>query len=56
MVGKSVPAQSRIDSTGGRVFVEGETWNATSEIPVESGQTVEIVGIQGLTLRVKPKN
>jgi len=24
MVGKSVPAQSRIDSTGGRVFVEGK--------------------------------
>jgi membrane-bound serine protease (ClpP class) len=56
MVGKTIPAQSRIDSTGGRVFVEGAIWNATSEIPVESGQAVEIVGIQGLTLRVKPKN
>jgi membrane-bound serine protease (ClpP class) len=56
MVGKAIPAQSRIDSTGGRVFVEGETWNATSEIPVESGRTVEIVGIEGLTLKVKPKN
>jgi membrane-bound serine protease (ClpP class) len=54
MVGKMAPAQSRIDSVGGRVFIEGEIWNATSESPVESGRTVEVTGIDGLTLKVKP--
>jgi len=55
MIGKTSSAQSRIDAAGGRVFVEGELWQATSETPVESGQTVEVVGIDGLTLKVKPK-
>jgi membrane-bound serine protease (ClpP class) len=56
MIGRTVPAQSRIDSTGGRVFIEGEIWKATSESPIESGQPVEISAIEGLTLKVKPKN
>jgi membrane-bound serine protease (ClpP class) len=54
MIGKTVSAQSRIDSAGGRVFIEGENWNAISDLPVEAGQTVEVTGIDGLTLRVKP--
>jgi membrane-bound serine protease (ClpP class) len=56
MIGKTVNALSRIDSAGGRVFIEGEIWNAVSTAPVEAGQTVEITGIEGLTLKVKPKN
>jgi len=56
MIGKTVSAQSRIDSAGGRVFIEGETWKATSEMPVEPGQTVAVTGIDGLTLKVKPIN
>jgi len=56
MIGKTVSAISRIDSAGGKVFIEGETWNATSETPVEAGQLVEITGIVGLTLKVKSKN
>jgi membrane-bound serine protease (ClpP class) len=55
MLGKTVNALSRIDPQGGRVFIEGENWNAVSETPVEAGQPVEIVGITGLTLKVKPK-
>jgi len=55
MLGKTTSALARIDSTSGKVFVEGEYWNATSDSPVEPGQPVEIVGITGLTLRVKPK-
>jgi membrane-bound serine protease (ClpP class) len=55
MIGKTVNALSRIDSQGGRVFIEGETWKAVSETPVEAGQPVEITGIEGLTLKVKPK-
>lgn len=56
MIGQVVPAQSRIDAIGGRVFIEGETWSARSDLPVETGQPVEVTGIDGLTLKVKPKN
>jgi membrane-bound serine protease (ClpP class) len=55
MLGKTAPALARIDPVGGKVFVEGEYWNAVSDAPIEAGQAVEIVGITGLTLRVKPK-
>ncbi|HUA66067.1 MAG TPA: nodulation protein NfeD [Alphaproteobacteria bacterium] len=55
MIGKTVPAQSHIDAAGGRVFIEGELWNAVSEIPVDAGQNVEVTGREGLTLKVKPK-
>jgi membrane-bound serine protease (ClpP class) len=55
MLGKTVNALSRIDPAGGKVFIEGEHWNAVSETPVEIGQAVEIIGIAGLTLKVKPK-
>jgi membrane-bound serine protease (ClpP class) len=56
MLGKTVNALSRIDLAGGKVFIEGETWNAVSATLVEAGQAVEICGIEGLTLKVKPKN
>jgi membrane-bound serine protease (ClpP class) len=56
MLGKTVSALSRIDSAGGKVFIEGETWNAESPTPIEAGRAVEVVGIEGLTLKVKPKN
>ena len=55
MVGKTVAAVARIDSQGGKVFVEGEYWNAVSQTPIEPGQPAEIVGIDGLTLKVKLK-
>jgi len=55
MLGRTVNAESRIDSNGGRVFIEGEIWNARSDAAIESGQLVEIMAIEGLTLKVKPK-
>jgi membrane-bound serine protease (ClpP class) len=54
MLGKTAPAAGHIDATGGKIFVEGEWWNAVSETPIESGQRVEIVAIEGLKLKVKP--
>jgi membrane-bound serine protease (ClpP class) len=56
MLGKAVAAISRIDADGGRVFIEGENWKAVSDTPVEAGQSVVIIGIEGLTLKVKPTN
>jgi membrane-bound serine protease (ClpP class) len=55
MVGRTVPAMTTIDTVQGRVLVEGEYWNARSEVPVSEGQPVEILGMDGLTLRVRPK-
>jgi membrane-bound serine protease (ClpP class) len=54
MIGRIAPALTRIDSGGGQVFVEGEYWAATSDTPIEAGSPVEIVGIRGLTLAVRP--
>jgi membrane-bound serine protease (ClpP class) len=54
MIGKTVSALTPIDSTSGKIFVEGEYWNATSDIPVEKGQLVRIYAVEGLTLRVQP--
>jgi membrane-bound serine protease (ClpP class) len=55
MVGKTVTALTPIDSRGGRIFVEGEYWNAVSETPMEKGQVVEIAAVQGLTVKLKTK-
>jgi membrane-bound serine protease (ClpP class) len=55
LLGKTIPAAARINAASGKVFVEGELWNAVSEVPIEPGHPVEIVGVDGLTLRVKPK-
>lgn len=56
MIGRTAPALTVIDSSGGKVFIEGERWNAVSDTPIEKGEPVEIVGAEGLTLKVKPKS
>ena len=55
LLGRVVPALERIDPRRGRVFVEGESWSAVSDTPVEKDQPVEIIAVEGLTLKVKPK-
>ena len=54
MLGKTTIAVGPIDAASGKVFVEGEYWNATSDLPVQPGAVVRIISRQGLTLRVKP--
>jgi membrane-bound serine protease (ClpP class) len=56
MLGKTVAAVVPITQTSGKVFLEGEYWNAVSDLPIAPGQTVEIVGIEGLTLKVRPNH
>jgi membrane-bound serine protease (ClpP class) len=56
MLGKTTAAVTRIDASHGKIFVEGEYWNAVSEQPVEAGQPVEVTAINGLTLTVKRKS
>ena len=55
MVGRTVSTLTPVDGRGGRIFVEGEHWNAVSDTPIEKGEVVEIAAVQGLTLKVKPK-
>jgi len=38
----------------GKVWLEGETWSATSKAPVEKNQTVVVIDLDGLVLRVEP--
>ena len=37
----------------GKVFVRGELWEAEAEAPVSAGEAVEILGVEGLVLRVR---
>lgn len=37
----------------GKVFVHGELWNAEAETPVDAGETVEVVGIDRMLLKVR---
>ena len=42
MVGKTVIALTPIDSRGGRIFIEGEYWNAVSDTPIiEKGEVAD---------------
>jgi membrane-bound serine protease (ClpP class) len=56
MLGKNASALTPIDMNGGKVFVEGEYWNATSNSRIEQGQIVRVLAVDGLTLRVEPKS
>jgi len=39
----------------GSVRVHGEIWNATSRTPIQEGQRLRIIKVQGLTLEVEPE-
>src|ERR1700757_576903 len=55
MLGKIVSALTPIDSSGGKVFVEGEYWTAKSDTPIDQGHAVQIIAVEGLILKVIPK-
>jgi membrane-bound serine protease (ClpP class) len=55
MVGKTVTVLTPIDSRGGKIFIEGEYWNALSDTPIEQGEAAEIAAVQGLTVKLRPK-
>jgi len=39
----------------GKIFVHGEYWDAVSSAPVEAGGEVRVVAVDGMRLRVEPK-
>ena len=53
MIGQVVEARTNIDPKG-KVFVEGERWNAIAEgEPIKKGELVRIVGVEKLRLKVR---
>ena len=53
LVGQVVVARTPIFASG-KIFADGALWDARSEVPVASGERVEIVGVDGLTMLVRP--
>ena len=54
MIGQKIDAVTAIDQNGGKVFIEGEYWDALSDVSVQKGQLVEVTQVRGLTLLVTP--
>jgi membrane-bound serine protease (ClpP class) len=52
MVGERGVAYTRLDPEG-KVFVHGEHWQAVSDEPIAQGETVEVVQVVNLKLRVR---
>jgi len=52
MIGEVGLAKSDVHATG-RVFVHGESWNASSAVPIAAGSPVRIVKVQGLKVEVE---
>uniref|UniRef100_A0A832MLP3 Nodulation protein NfeD n=1 Tax=Eiseniibacteriota bacterium TaxID=2212470 RepID=A0A832MLP3_UNCEI len=53
LVGRRAEAVERL-APSGLVRIDGELWRAVSEAPVDAGAQVDITGVDGLTLRVRP--
>ncbi len=52
MIGLIGQCEKTIDPNG-KVFIRGEYWNSVADEVIRAGDSVEVLGIQGLTLRVK---
>ena len=55
MVGAHAEALHDFD-TRGQIWVHGERWAARTSTPVTTGQALEVVRVEGLTLHVRPRD
>ena len=53
MIGRTAEVRQTI-APEGKVFLHGEYWDATASEPIESGQRVRVVSMDGLRLTVEP--
>ena len=53
LLGEEGTALESFDARG-EVFVHSERWSAESEQPVREGQAVQVIGVKGLKLRIRP--
>jgi membrane-bound serine protease (ClpP class) len=42
--------------TFGKVFVEGELWNASSDEPLQPGTPVRVISVKGLKVKVEKQS
>jgi membrane-bound serine protease (ClpP class) len=56
LIGRTAESIADFADGHGRVHIEGEDWGARSEQPIERGDPVEVVAVEGLTLKVQPTN
>ncbi|MFQ5723355.1 MAG: nodulation protein NfeD [Terriglobia bacterium] len=55
LVGQKGEVRQEIaDTRKGQIFVAGELWQAIADQKIPVGQSVRVVGMEGLTLRVEP--
>ena len=54
MIGLKGTVTRRIDPTGppGTVALQGSLWTARSDIPIEAGETIQVVAVDGIKLTV----
>lgn len=55
MIGKQAEVVDAINGGRGRIFINGEYWNAVSEDDIAEGEQCEIEEITGLKVKVRPK-
>ncbi len=55
LIGSEGTAKTAIDSKEGTVLVNGELWNARSEVPIDAQAEIVVNEVKGLTLWVKRK-
>jgi membrane-bound serine protease (ClpP class) len=53
LIGEVGEARSRL-APEGTVFVHGEYWTARAAAPVERGERVRVIGLEGMVLTVEP--
>ncbi|MFH5830976.1 nodulation protein NfeD [Halalkalibaculum sp. DA384] len=54
MIGQHAEVVDKVNSSGGRVFISGEYWNAYSDEEIEKGALAEVEEVKGLKMKVKP--
>lgn len=54
MIGKQAEVLETVNERKGRVFINGEYWNAVSDQPIKKGEGCQVIGFEGLVLKVKP--
>ncbi len=56
MVGKVGKVLKEIGPEGGKIFIEGEIWQAYADETIPEGEKVVVVEKDGLILKVRRKN
>jgi len=53
LVDREGDARTVVNRDGGRVFVEGTHWSAVSDEEIPEGRRIKVLGVKGMTLKVK---